>query len=102
MIHPTIQASLNDLVASLATAGTSVAQAVVALFYLGLAFIHFWIDKYAQFAQTCIQLGFDLFRGVTGFIVANFFVLLVLGGGYYWWTTQSHAGKRSRAITTRK
>jgi hypothetical protein len=44
-------------------------QAVIALFHLVLAFGHFWVDKAVQFVQTCIQLGFDLFRGVTGFII---------------------------------
>jgi hypothetical protein len=68
-LHSTIQAPLNDLVASLVTAGTSLAQAVVALFHLVFAFEHFWFDKYVQFARTCIQLGFDLFRDVAGFVV---------------------------------
>ncbi len=69
MSHPTIQASLSDLVASLVTTGTSLVQAAVALFHLVLAFGHFWLDKFVQFAQTCIQLGFELFRGVAGFVV---------------------------------
>ena len=69
MSHPSIQAPLNDLVASLVTAGTSLAQAAVALFHLVLAFGHFWFDKFVQFAQTIIQLGFDLFRGVAGFVI---------------------------------
>jgi hypothetical protein len=66
--HPTIQAPLNDFVSSVLTAGYSIAQAVVALFHLVLAFGHFWFDKLLQFVQTCTQLGFDLFRGVAGFI----------------------------------
>jgi hypothetical protein len=69
MSHQTIQAPLNDLVASLVTAGTSLAQAAVALFHLVLAFGHFWFDKFVQFAQTVIQLGFELFRGVAGFVI---------------------------------
>ena len=64
-----MQAPLNDLVASLVTAGTSLAQAVVSLFHLVFAFGHFWFDKYVQFARTCIQLGFDLFQDVAGFVV---------------------------------
>jgi hypothetical protein len=67
--HPTIQAPLNDLVASLVTAGTSLAQAAVALFHLVLAFGYFWFHKFVQFAQTVIQLGFELFRGVAGFVI---------------------------------
>jgi hypothetical protein len=67
--HPTIQGPLNDFIASVFTAGTSLVQAVVALCHLVLAFGHFWFDKFVQLVQTCIQLGFDLFRGVTGFIV---------------------------------
>jgi hypothetical protein len=67
--HPTIQGPLNDFIASVFTAGTSLVQAVVALFHLVLAFGHFWFDKFVQLVQTCVQLGFDLFRGVTGFIV---------------------------------
>ncbi len=69
--HPTIQGPLNDFIASIFTAGTSLVQAVVALFHLVLAFGHFWFDKFVQLVQTCIQLGFDLFRGVTGFIVGT-------------------------------
>ena len=66
--HSTIQAPLNDLIASLVTAGTSLAQAAVALFHLIFAFGHFWFDQFVQFAQTVIQFGFDLFRGVAGFV----------------------------------
>jgi hypothetical protein len=66
--HPTIQGPLNNFIASVFTAGTSLVQAAVALFHLVLAFGHFLIDKFIQFGQTCIQLGFDLFRGVAGFI----------------------------------
>lgn len=123
MSHPTIQAPLNDLIASLVTAGTSLAQAAVALFHLVLAFGLFWFDKFVQFAQTIIQLGFDLFRGVAGFVIgmsntigsyqrealihaflaANFFVLLILGGGgYYWWSTRTQNHKGSRAVKLRK
>jgi len=102
MSHPTIQAPLNDLVASLVTAGTSLAQAAVALFHLVLAFGHFWFNKFVQFAQTVIQLGFELFRGVAGFVIANFFDLLVLGGGYYWWSTRTKSHKGSRAVKLRK
>jgi len=95
--HPTIHGSLNDFVASVLTAGTSLVQAVVALFHLVLGFGHFSLDKFIQLAQTCIQLGFDLLRGVTGFIIANFFILLILGGaGYYWWSTRTQSGKRRR------
>ncbi|KAI0005467.1 hypothetical protein BJV74DRAFT_804583 [Russula compacta] len=95
MTHPpTVQAHLNDFIASVLTAGTSLVQAVVALFRLVLAFGHFWLDKAVQFVQTCIQLGFDLFRGVAGFVIANFLVLLILGGGYYWWTSRSGSGSR--------
>jgi hypothetical protein len=122
--HPTIQAPLNNFIASIFTAGTSLVQAAIALFHLVLAFGHFWIDQFIQFAQTCIQLGFDLFRGVTGFIVgmsikwersfsritdalflaANFFILLVLGGGggYYWWSTRTQRGKGGRRIKLRE
>jgi hypothetical protein len=64
-----IHAPLNDLIASVLTAGTSLVQAVVALFHLILAFGHFGVDKFVQLAQTCIHLGFDLFRGVAGFVV---------------------------------
>lgn len=67
--HPTIQGPLNDFIASVFTAGTSLVQAVVALFHLILAFGHFWFDKLVQLVQTCVQLGFDLLRGVTGFLV---------------------------------
>lgn len=67
--HPTIQGPLNDFIASIFTAGTSLVQAAIALFHLVLAFGHFWFDKFVQFAQTCIQLVFDLFRGVAGFII---------------------------------
>ena len=69
MSSPTIQAPLNDFIASVLTAGTSLGQAVVALFHLILAFGLFWIDKFVQLVQTCIHLGFDLFRGVAGFVV---------------------------------
>lgn len=119
--HPTIQGPLNDFIASIFTAGTSLVQAAIALFHLVLAFGHFWFDKFVQFAQTCIQLGFDLFRGVAGFIVgmsikggrrfsritdtlsANFFVLLILGGGgYYWWSTRTQGGKGRRRIKSRE
>lgn len=97
--HPTIQGPLNDFIASVFTAGTSLVQAVVALFHLVLAFGHFWFDKFVQLVQTCVQLGFDLFRGVTGFIVANFFILLILGGaGYYWWSIRTRSGKGGRRI----
>jgi hypothetical protein len=67
--HPTIQAPLNNFIASVFTAGSSLVQAVVALFHLVLAFGHFWIDKFVQLVLTCVQLGFDLLSGVTGFIV---------------------------------
>jgi hypothetical protein len=119
--HPTIQGPLNDFFASVFTAGTSLVQAVVALFHLVLAFGHFWFDKFLQFVQTCIQLGFDLFRGVAGFIVgmsikckrrfsritdtflvANFFILLIFGGGgYYWWSTRTQSGKERRRVKLR-
>jgi len=103
MSHPSIHAPLNDLVASLVTAGTSLAQAAVALCHLVLAFGHFWFEKFVQFAQTVIQLGFDLFRGVAGFVIANFFVLLILGGGgYYWWSTRAQGHKGSKAVKLRK
>ena len=69
MSPPTIQAPLNNFIASIVTAGTSLGQAVVALIHLVLAFGHFWIDKFVQLVQTCIHLGFDLFRGVAGFVV---------------------------------
>jgi hypothetical protein len=69
--HPTIQGPLNELIASLVTAGASLAQAAVALFHLIFAFGHFWFDQFVQFAQTVIQLGFDLFRGVAGFVVGT-------------------------------
>lgn len=69
MSPPTIQAPLNDFIASVLTAGTSLGQAVVALFHLVLAFGLFWIDKFVQLVQTCIHLGYDLFRGVAGFVV---------------------------------
>lgn len=69
MSPPSIQAPLNNFIASVVTAGTSLGQAVVALFHLILAFGHFLIDKSLQLMQTCIQLGFDLFRGVAGFVV---------------------------------
>lgn len=71
IISMTHQAPLNDFIASVLTAGTSLAQAVVALFSLVLAFGHFLLDKVVQFVQTCIQLGFDLFRGVAGFVVGT-------------------------------
>ena len=120
--NPTIQGPLNNFIASVFTAGTSVVQAVIALFHLVLAFGHFLLDKCIQFGQTCIQLGFDLFRGVAGFIigmsikcerrfcqitdalllVANFFLLLVLGGaGYYWWSTRTQGGRRRGGIKSR-
>ena len=67
--HPTIQGPLNDFIASVWTAGASLVQAVVAFFHLILSFGHFWFDKFVHSVQTCIQLGFDLFRGVAGFIV---------------------------------
>lgn len=113
--HPTIQGPLNNFIAAVFTAGTSLVQAAVALFHLVLAFGYFWLDKFIQLVQTCIQLGFDLFRGAAGFIigmsikcderwfgritdtlflVANFFILLIVGGGgYYWWSTQTRSGK---------
>jgi len=95
--NPTIQGPLNNFIASVFTAGTSLVQAVVALFHLVLAFGYFWFDKFVQLLLTCVQLGFDLFRGVTGFIVANFFVLLIIGGGgYYWWSTRTQSGKGRR------
>ena len=117
-----LQGPLNNFIASVFTAGTSIAQAVIALFHLVLAFGHFCLDKSVQLAQTCIQMGFDLFRGVVGFIVgmsikcerrfsritdpfflvANFFVLLILGGGYYWWSTRTRSGKGRRAIKSRE
>ena len=121
--HPTIQGPLNDFIASVFTAGTSLAQAAVALFHLVLSFGLFWFDKFVQLVQTCIHLGFDLFRGVAGFIagmsikcerrfsriadtsslVANFFVLLILGGGgYYWWSTRTQSGKQRRRIKLRE
>jgi hypothetical protein len=122
--HPTIQAPLNNFIASVFTAGTSLVQAVIALFHLVLAFGYFWLDQFVQFAQTCVQLVFDLFRGVTGFIfgmstkcerrfsqitdtlllVANFFLLglLILGSaGYYWWSTRTRSGKGRRGIKSR-
>jgi len=68
MTHPTIQSPLNDFIASIVTAGTSLVKAVLALFHLVLAFGHFWFDQIVQFAQTCIQFGFNLFRGVAGFV----------------------------------
>ncbi|KAI0286776.1 hypothetical protein BGY98DRAFT_1092397 [Russula aff. rugulosa BPL654] len=97
-----LQGPLNNFIASVFTAGTSLAQAVIALFHLILAFGHFCLDKSVQLAQTCIQMGFDLFRGVAGFIVANFFVLLILGGGYYWWSTRTRSGKGRRGIKSRE
>lgn len=101
--HPTIQGPLNNFIASVFTAGNSLVQAVVALFHLVLSFGHFWFDKFVQFAQTCIQLGFDLFRGVAGFIVANFFILSILGaGGYYWWSTRTQRGKQRRRIKSKE
>jgi hypothetical protein len=102
MSHNSIHAPLNDLIASVLTAGTSLGQAVVALFHLILAVGLFGIDKSVQLVQTCVQLGFDLFRGVAGFVVANFFVLLILGGGYYWWSTRSQRGKEGRTVKLRK
>ncbi|KAH9964469.1 hypothetical protein BC827DRAFT_1187332 [Russula dissimulans] len=104
MTHPTIQSPLNDFIASIVTAGTSLVQAVLALFHLGLAFGHFWFDQVVQFAQTCIQMGFDLFRGVASFVIANFFILAILGGGYYWWSTRGRAwwSTRGRAVKLRK
>jgi len=104
MTHSSIHAPLNDLIASVVSAGTSLMQAVVALFNLVLAFGHFGFDQFVQLAQTCIQFGFDLFRGLAGFVVANFFVLLILGGGYYWWSTRSQRGrgKGSKAVKLRK
>lgn len=69
MPHSSIHAPLNDFVASIVSAGTSLGQAVFALFHLVLACGHFGFDKFVQLAQTCIQLGFDLFRGVAGFVV---------------------------------
>jgi hypothetical protein len=121
--HPTtIQGPLNDFIASVFTAGISLVHAVVALFHLVLAFGRFWFDKFLQLMQTCIQLGFDLFRGAAGFIVgmsikcgrrfsritdtlflvANFFVLLILGGGgYYWWSTRTQSGKERRRVKLR-
>jgi hypothetical protein len=62
---------LNDLVTSLFTTGTSLTQAVLALFHLILAFGHFCLDKVIQFAQTCTLLGLELFRGVAGFVVGT-------------------------------
>jgi hypothetical protein len=121
--NPTIQGPLNNFIASVFTAGTSLVQAVVALFHLVLAFGYFWFDKFVQLLLTCVQLGFDLFRGVTGFIVgmsikcgrrfsritdtlflvANFFVLLILGGGgYYWWSTRTQSGKGRRRVKLRE
>jgi hypothetical protein len=115
MSPPSIQAPLNNFIASVVTAGTSLGQVVVALFHLILAFGHFLIDQSLQLVQTCVQLGFDLFRGVAGFVVgrstklsstemlidyfvaANFFVLLILGGGYYWWSTQYRRGKGGKS-----
>ena len=120
--HPTIQGPLNNFIAAVFTAGTSLVQAVIALFHLILAFGHFWFDKFLQLVQTCIQLAFDLFRGVTGFIVgmlikcergfgrvtntlflvANFFVLLILGGGgYYWWSTRTRSGRERKRVKLR-
>lgn len=71
MSPPSIQAPLNNFIASIVTAGTSLGQAVVALFHLILAFGHFLIDQSLQLVQTCVQLGFDLFRGVAGFVVGR-------------------------------
>ncbi|KAH9996582.1 hypothetical protein BJV77DRAFT_1181303 [Russula vinacea] len=102
MSPPTIQAPLNNFIASIVTAGTSLGQAVVALFHLVLAFGHFWIDKFVQLVQTCIHLGFDLFRGVAGFVVANFFVILFLGGGYYLWSARTRRGRERRGVKLRK
>ncbi|KAI9512357.1 hypothetical protein F5148DRAFT_973764 [Russula earlei] len=100
--HPIIESPLNDFIAASATAGSSLARAVVALFNLILAFGHFWFDKVVQFALTCVQLGLDLFRGVAGFVVANLFILVILGGGYYWWSTRPGGGINKRAIKLRK
>jgi len=77
-------------------------QAAVALCHLILAFGHFGIDKFVQLVQTCIQVGFDLFWGVAGFVIANFFVILILGGGYYWWSARFRGGKERRAGKIRK
>jgi len=71
MTHPAIQSPLNDFIASIVTAGTSLVQAVVVLFHLVLAFGYFWFDQFVQLAQTCIQMVFGLFRGVAGFVVGT-------------------------------
>ena len=115
----TIQGPLNNFIASVFTVGNSLVQAVFALFHLVLAFGHFWFNKFIQLMHTCVQLGFELFSGVAGFIVgmsikcegkfiriidtlflsANFFILLILGGGgYYWWYTRTRSGKERRRI----
>ncbi|SRR6266478_4021238 len=117
--HPSIQGPLNDFIASAFTVGSSLVRAAFALFHLVLSFGHVWFDKFVHLVQTCIQLGFDLFRGVAGFIsgmsikferrfnriadmfsiIANFFVLLILGGGgYYWWSTRTQSGRARRGI----
>lgn len=47
-------------------------------------------------AQSTTQLGLDVFRGVAGFVTANFLLIAVLGGVYYFYRNRGKGANRKR------
>ncbi|THH08686.1 hypothetical protein EW146_g8914 [Bondarzewia mesenterica] len=59
-----------------------------------VTFAETFVSSLVQLVGSVVELGLDMFRGVLGFVLANFFAIAVLAGVYYFWS----ARKQGRAI----
>ncbi|KAA1468578.1 hypothetical protein DENSPDRAFT_833925 [Dentipellis sp. KUC8613] len=84
----TLQASVGRFAGSLAEIGTSLVHSLIAVFFAVISLFQTIISSILHLTQSVVQLGLDVFQGVAGFAMANFFMIAVLGGAYYVYTTK--------------
>lgn len=69
-----VPGALGDFVSSLSSIATSLVQSVLALFQAFLALLQDVASSALQLVQTFVTLGIDLFQGVAGFVMGEYFL----------------------------
>ncbi|KAH8835368.1 hypothetical protein DL96DRAFT_1573920, partial [Flagelloscypha sp. PMI_526] len=95
---PSVTSAISDFTNAVVNIFAQLGQSLIAVFQAIIALFWNAITSILHLGQSVIQLFFELFQGVAGFIVGtigNFLILGVLGGGYYFYTTRQN-GRKNR------
>ncbi|KAI0670130.1 hypothetical protein C8Q78DRAFT_1080027 [Trametes maxima] len=91
-----VSSAVGNLLESLAAIGASLLNSAFAVIQAIVALIQELLGSILQLAQSLLAFAANLFQGVMGFVVANFFAVAVIGGLYYWYTSRQ-GSNRSRS-----